>query len=70
MRSTSIIIRGMRRRCATRIKWIFRPTAMPILKNFARVRSIHCAPFIHTLKLSLSFSCGRGRCKRCESKPT
>lgn len=57
----SVIIWGVRRSGATGIKWIFRSTTMPILKNFARVRSVHGAPFIHTFKLSLSFSCGRGK---------
>lgn len=36
---------------------------MPILKNFARARSVHGSPFMHTFKLSLSFSSKMGSMK-------
>jgi hypothetical protein len=61
MGSKSVIIWGVRRRSATRIEWIFGSTTMPILKNFARAGSVHSSPFMHTLKLPLSFSCGWGK---------
>ena len=53
--STSVIIGGMRTSSTSWIKGIFRPTAMPILRNLARIRSIHSASSIYALKLPLCF---------------
>jgi hypothetical protein len=53
--STSVIIGGMRSSSTSWIKGIFRPTAMPILKNLARIRSTHSASSVYTLKLPLCF---------------
>lgn len=53
----SIIIWNMRRGSTPRIKWIFRPTAMPVFKDFPWIRGVHCTPGIDRLKLPLCFSC-------------
>ncbi|MCD7455613.1 hypothetical protein HAX54_028778 [Datura stramonium] len=46
----------MRCSCAASVKRIFRPTAMPVLKNFTTIRGVHGASGINTLKLPPCFS--------------
>lgn len=52
----SVIIGRVRGSSASRIKWIFRFTAMPVLKNLTRVRCIHGASCVDALELPLRFS--------------
>lgn len=52
----SVIIWTVGTCSASCIKWIFRTTAMPILENLSRVRSVHCTSRVNTFKLPLCFA--------------
>lgn len=52
-----IVVWWVWRSSTSRIKRILGPTAMPVLKNFARVWSVHCSSWVYTFKLALSFTC-------------
>jgi hypothetical protein len=52
----SFIVWTVRGSSTARIKWIFRPTAMPILEHFAWIWSIHGPASVNTFEFSLCFT--------------